>query len=100
MTGEFLESDSERDFRSLVLSVSGVWVFEFKSGVKYPLTRFSGIADYICSILLLGVLLNQMSSGQGFCLICCRNESAYCLDEKGGFGLLCSFSLMLVKCLL
>ena len=33
-TGEFLESDSERDYRSLILSVSGVWVFEYKSGVK------------------------------------------------------------------
>ncbi|KAG6598262.1 hypothetical protein SDJN03_08040, partial [Cucurbita argyrosperma subsp. sororia] len=33
-TGEFLESDSERDYRSFILSVSGVWVFEYKSGVK------------------------------------------------------------------
>ena len=54
----------------------------------------------ICSISLLGVLLNRMGSGQQFCVICCRSESAYCLDEKGSFGSRCSFLLMLKKCLL
>lgn len=47
----------------------------------------------ICSISVMG-------SRQRFCLICSRSESAYFLDEKGSFGLLCSFELMLVKCLL
>ena len=87
LTGDFLESFSERDFRSLVLSVFGrlgVWI---QIWGQSTLTRFSGIADYMFDYASwCFVESNEFRTGFW-------DESAYCLDEKGGFGLLCSFRL-------